>query len=178
MLIFLDAEINPGGPKSWSLEEGQTDVFLHTLSQFQPPEGLLPWCPGKVILHLWKPLQNSQEAVGFGQWEASPRSYVHVRSPSCCWWKYTISNSGLRLCMNSFGPQRLGIWILRFWAVDNPETHGEGWWLGGRNISKQPLWPGVLSLLGESTIKKEYIKSRTLSCLYSKCCISKLTEGV
>lgn len=42
VLVFLDAGINPGGPKPWSLEEGQTNVFLHALPQLQPPEGLFP----------------------------------------------------------------------------------------------------------------------------------------
>lgn len=42
VLVFLDPGPNPGGPQSWSLEEGQTNVFLHTLPQLQPPEGLLP----------------------------------------------------------------------------------------------------------------------------------------
>ena len=32
VLLFLDPGINPGGPQPWSLEEGQTNVFLHTLS--------------------------------------------------------------------------------------------------------------------------------------------------
>lgn len=49
VLVFLDTGINPGGPQSGSLEEGQTDVFLHTLSQLQPPEGLFPRCSGKVL---------------------------------------------------------------------------------------------------------------------------------
>lgn len=42
VFVFLDTGINPGGPQSWSLEEGQTHVFLHPLSQLQPPEGLFP----------------------------------------------------------------------------------------------------------------------------------------
>lgn len=138
MLVFLDAEINPGGPKSRSLEEGQTDVFLHTLPQLQPPEGLLPWCPGRVIYHLWKPLQNSQEALGSGQWEASTSGPLHVADGIS-----RISSSGLRLCMNNFGPQRLGIWILNFWAVDIPRNKwvegGEGRWQGEGNISKWHL---------------------------------------
>lgn len=42
VLIFLDIGINPGGSKSWSPEEGQTNVFLHTLPQLPPAEGLFP----------------------------------------------------------------------------------------------------------------------------------------
>lgn len=49
VLVFLDPGINPGGPQPWSLEEGQTNVFLHPLSQFQPPEGLFSWCSGKLL---------------------------------------------------------------------------------------------------------------------------------
>lgn len=50
VFTFLDPGLNPGGSKSWSLEEGQTNVFLHTLPQLQPPEGVFPRRPGKVIL--------------------------------------------------------------------------------------------------------------------------------
>ena len=42
VLIFLDTGTHPGRSESQPLEEGQTNVFLHTLPQLQPPEGLLP----------------------------------------------------------------------------------------------------------------------------------------
>lgn len=41
-VLFLDTKTHPGRPEPWSPEEGQTNVFLHTVPQLQPPESLLP----------------------------------------------------------------------------------------------------------------------------------------